>query len=378
MKKIAYIDLSSGISGDMLLAGLIDCGADVKSIDDIIEEMGLTDVHIEISEEDRWIGGKNLKIKYKDQPHRKVSEILDMIEDSDLEKRIKEKSSEAFRKIGKVEADIHDVEFDDLELHEVGMVDSIIDIVGSIALFYDLGIDEAYCSTVSLGSGRTECEHGVIPVPVPATEKLLQGWDVRFTDQKGEMVTPTGAVLLNVLAKQCSSPDMELDETGVGFGDKEREGGNALRIFIGKQENLDQVIQSIEFYIDDMTPEDLEYGLEKIRKPALDVYSIPASGKKGRQGWEVKVLAERDKVDEVVQTIFEETSTLGLRIEEVRRLVAKRSVEEVDTRWGEAKVKVSDHQISPEFESCKKIAEKENVPISNVYEAVKENYEKEK
>ncbi len=379
MKKIAYLDLSSGVSGDMLLAGLIDCGADVKILDEIIDELDLTDVHVEIEDKkDRGIGGKNVKIKYKDQPHRKVSDILGMIKSSDLTEWVKEKSLEAFREIGEIEAEIHDESIEDLELHEVGMVDSIVDIVGSIGLFHDLEIDEAYCSTVSLGSGHTECAHGKIPVPVPATEKLLEGWKVRFMDIEGEMVTPTGAVLLNVLTEQCSPPDMELEKICVGFGDIEREVPNALRIFRGEQKNLDKSIQTLEFYIDDMSPENLEYGLEKIRKEALDVYTTPASGKKNRQGWEVTVLTERGNVDEVVKTIFKETSTLGLRIDEARRLVTERKVEEVETRWGKAQVKVSDDQVSPEYESCKKIAEKESLSVSKVYEKVKENYEKEK
>ncbi|MBS3782408.1 MAG: nickel pincer cofactor biosynthesis protein LarC [Candidatus Thermoplasmatota archaeon] len=378
MRKIAYLDLSSGISGDMLLAGLMDLGADVKVLNNVIEELELSDLHVEIRDEERGFSGKNLKIRHKDQPHRKVVEIIEKIENSDLGEKVKEKSVEAFRLLGGVESEIHGVPFEELELHEVGMVDSIIDVVGSVALVDDLKIDEIYASTVHFGSGHTECTHGKIPVPVPATEKLLEDWNVKFTGREGELVTPTGAVMLNVLAEQSLSPDMELDSLGVGFGDREMEVPNALRIFLGFQKNLDENLDVLTFYVDDMSPELLEYGLEKIRERALEVYTLMASGKKGREGWEIKVLSKKSQTKEVIDNIFEETSTLGLRIEEGRRLVLDRRIEGVETEWGTAKVKVSSRGISPEYESCKEIAEREGISIMRVYDTVKENYEKEK
>ncbi len=378
MRKIAYFELSSGISGDMLLGSLVDLGGDVKVLNDVIDELELDDVHIEITNEERGLSGKNLNIKYKDQPHRNVVEIIEKIEDSTLGEKVKEKSVEAFRLLGEVESEIHDVPFEELELHEVGMIDSIIDVVGSIALVEDLNIDEIYASTVHLGSGYTECEHGKIPVPVPATEKLLEDWKVKFTDKEGELVTPTGAAMLNVLAEQSNPPDMKLEKVGVGFGDRKMETPNALRTFLGFQKNLDENVDVLTFYIDDMSPELLEYGLEKIREKALDVYTSRASGKKGREGWEVKVLSKKSQTEEVIETIFEQTSTLGLRLEEVRRIVLDRSVEKVLTEWGKVNVKVSSKGVSPEYESCKEIAEREDICIMKVYDAAKENYEKEK
>ncbi len=378
MGKIAYLDLSSGISGDMFLASLIDLGGDPKILNEIIDEFELENVHLEISDEERGLPGKDLKIRHEDQPHRKVVDMIEMIEDSDLKSVVKKKSIEAFRALGEVESEIHRVPFDELELHEVGMVDSMIDIVGSIALIDDLDIEKVYTSTVKFGIGFTECAHGKIPVPVPATEKLLEGWNVSFTEKEGELVTPTGAVLLKVLAEQTNPPDMELKKMGVGFGDREMEAPNALRVFLGEQKNIDEPIEEITFFVDDMSPEILEYSLEKIRDKALDVYSLDGSGKKGREGWEVKVLCDRSQTEEVIDAIFEETSTLGIRIQEVRRSVADREVKEVETEWGPAEVKISSGRVSPEYESCKEIADKEGIPINDVYEAVKRNYEKEK
>jgi len=378
MGKIAYLDLSSGISGDMLLASLIDLGGDAGILNDIIDGFGLEGVHVEISDVERGIVGKNVKIKHSDQPHRKVVEIIEMIENLDLDRWVKSKSIEAFRRLGEVESHIHEVPYDELELHEVGMVDSMIDIVGSFSLLEDLGIKKIYASTVYFGSGHTECDHGKIPVPVPATEKLLKDFEVSFTDKEGELVTPTGAVILKVLAEQAAQPDMELQKVGAGFGDRKMEVPNALRVFLGSQRNLDEPIQEVTFFVDDMSPELLEHALERIRDEALDVYTLMGSGKKGRVGWEVKVLCKKDQTKETVNTIFKETSTLGMRIQEVRRMVADRKIEEVETRWGKAKVKVSSGRISPEYESCREIADREDIPIMKVYESVKRDYEKEK
>ncbi len=380
MKRTAYFEISSGISGDMLLGSLIDLGADVKLLDDVINELGLEKVHVEIEDKQQVVEGKRVKIRYKDQPHRKLSEILEMIDSSGLEEKIKELSIEAFRTLGEIESEIHNEPLEDLELHEVGMVDSIIDIVGSVALFHDLGIEEAYSSKVTLGSGYTVCEHGKLPVPVPATKRLLEGWKVDFSQKEGELVTPTGAVLLNVLTKQEKPPDLTLDKVGVGFGSREMEEPNVLRIFLGEKSNVGEEVNKLQFYVDDMTPEILSYALEKIRESALDVYSVPATGKKGRTGWEVTVISKKSSIQDVIDTIMKETSTLGLRIEDVRRVVSKRKIETVDTRWGEARVKVVPEQeiVSPEYESCRKIAEKNDVPLNEVYEEVRKRYEKEK
>ncbi|MFW6144852.1 MAG: nickel pincer cofactor biosynthesis protein LarC [Candidatus Natronoplasma sp.] len=379
MRKTAYFDLESGISGDKLLGSLIDLGGDVKLLDDIIEELDLKNVHVEIEERCEGVKGKDVTIKSKDQPHRTLADILDMIDDAELDDEVRALASEAFKKLGEVESEIHDEPIEDLELHEVGMVDSIIDIIGSIALFHDLNFDKAYCSTVTFGSGYTECEHGKLPVPVPAVEKLLEGWKVGFSQKEGELITPTGAVLLRVLTEQKKPPDMELEKVGVGFGSRKMKTPNALRVFMGTESNIGENVHTIRFYVDDMTPEVLGYGLEKIRKHALDAYSVPASGKKSRPGWEVVVITEKSSVEKVIDKVMEETSTLGLRIEDVRRFVSGREVETIETKWGEAKVKIAEKgRMNPEYESCRKIAEENDVPLQEVYREVERRYREEK
>ncbi len=378
-RSIAYFDLRSGISGDMLLGSLIDLGADPKRLNEVIDELGLENVHVEIEEKTDILTGKNVDIVFKEEEHthRRLADILDKVEESDLDEWIKEKSIEAFTKLGKVESKIHDEAFEDIELHEVGMIDSILDIVGSIALFEDLDIEKAYSSTVTLGSGTVECQHGELQVPVPATTALLKGWKINRSDREGEMTTPTGAALISTLTIQERPPDMELEEVGVGFGDSTFEEGppNALRLFLGKTSNLDEAIEELRFYIDDQDPETLSYALERIREKAVDVYTTNGQGKKGRQGREVTVLCSQEDIEKVVDTIFSETSTLGVRTSTMRRYVADREIREVETRWGPVKIKVSRERISPEFEDCKRIAEENDVPLKKVYEEVRKNLE---
>ncbi len=376
MSKVIYFDLENGISGDMLLGSLLDLGASEDVLEKVIQDLEL-DIELEIKDKEQgFTEGKDVNIITKEEhKHRKIREVIRMIKDSSLEKEIKVKSINTFTELGKVEGEIHDQPAKDVELHETGMLDSIIDIVGSIALFEDLNIDEAYYSTVRFGSGTVECEHGELSVPVPATRKLLEGWRVKMTEKEGELVTPTGAVLLKRLAEQCEPPDMTLNSIGIGFGDREKEYPNVLRIYSGTKTNQEEVMK-IEFYIDDITPEILSYALERLRSHSLDVYQDPMIGKKSRSGWMITVLCEKDKISDIKDIIFSETSTLGIRITEERRICKEREFKKVETEYGEVKVKVSGDTASPEFEECKMIALEKGIPLKDVFEAAKEAFRK--
>jgi len=374
--KIAYFDLSSGISGDMLLGAFLDLGASEKVLNDVIEELDLDNVNVIIEDKGDPLRGKDVEIKYEDQPHRHLSTIIDMIQSSDLNDFVKEKSIDTFELLGEAEAKVHDMDKDEIEFHEVGMIDSIIDIVGSIALFDELGLDKAYCSTVNFGSGTVESAHGKLKVPVPATTNIIEGLDVKFTDKDGELVTPTGASLLRTLTVQHNPPDMNLIKIGVGYGNREMEEPNALRIFSGESANMCESVYRLQFYIDDMNPEVFSYALDKIRKEVVDVYYKNAHGKKSRDGWEVTVLCKDDDLEDVKDLVFEETSTLGMRVNKDKRIVADRKFVEVETEFGKVDVKVSEERVSPEYEDCKKIAEKKGIPLQKVYERVIEEYHK--
>lgn len=375
MNRIVYFDLTSGISGDMLLGALLDLGASKEKLYQVIDKLGLEGVEILVENKEKIIEGKNVKVRYKDQEHRQLSEIIEMIKDSTIEEKVKEKSMVGITFLGKVEAKIHGKPIEKIELHETGMIDSIIDIVGSIALFYDLGFDAAYSSTVSFGRGVVKCSHGILPVPVPATLQLLKGWNISMSEREGELVTPTGALLLKVLTIQESPPDMVLEKVGVGVGDREMEFPNVLRLYSGIQKNVEESMIRLKFYVDDMTPEVLAYSFRKIREVGIEAYCSQALGKKSRPGWEVTVLCTKESLQEVEKIIFEETSTLGIQVEEIRRLVVKRELKRVNTKWGEVRVKVTNGRISPEFEDCKRIAETNGIPLQKVYETVKRSYE---
>lgn len=373
MNKIAYFDLDSGISGDMLLGALLDLGGSEKTLNNVIDALGLDDVGVVIEKKEGPPEGVDVNIKFEDQPHRSLSDILDMIDNSSLESEVKKISMDVFKKLGKAEAEIHDMEKDEIEFHEVGMVDSLIDIVGSVALFKELGFEKAYASTIHFGKGTVDSAHGKLKVPVPATTKLLKDWTVNFSDKEGELVTPTGAALLRTLCTQKDTPDMKLEKIGVGYGDRKMEEPNALQVFSAEMTNVCEAMYEIQFYIDDMNPEIFSYSLEKIREESVEVYHKNAFGKKARNGWEVTVLCGKDKLEEIKELIFEETSTLGLRVQKKKRIVAERELKKVDTKWGEIKVKTSGVRIAPEYEDCKKIAEKNEIPLQKVYhEAIKE------
>lgn len=374
--KMAYFDLSSGISGDMLLGAFLDLGASEKVLNKVIDELGLKNVNVLIEDRGDPLRGKDVKIKYEDQPHRRLRTIINMIEDSGLNDFVKEKSVETFELLGEAEAKVHDMDKDEIEFHEVGMIDSIIDIVGSIALFDDLGFDRAFCSTVNFGSGTVDSAHGKLKVPVPATTDIIEGLNILFTDKEGELVTPTGAALLRTLTVQKNPPDLDLDKVGVGYGNREMEEPNALRIFSGKSANMCESVYRLEFYIDDMNPEVFSYALGKIREEVVDVYYKNARGKKSRDGWEVTVLCKEENLEDVKEVIFEETSTLGMRVNRDMRIVADREFVEVKTEFGKVDVKVSRDRVSPEYEDCKRIAEENDIPLRNVYENVIEEYRK--
>ena len=370
MSKIIYLDLENGVSGDMLLGALLDLVDDKEIIDDMVKKLGLEDVDIVVTDRKELFSGKDVKVKYDDQPHRTLSEIIDIIENSSLSKWVKEKSIEAFKGLGKVEAYVHDVPLDKVAFHEVGMVDSIIDIVGCIVLFEELDIKDAYCSTVNFGSGTVKCAHGKLQVPVPATQNLLKGWNVNFSDKEGELVTPTGAVLLKTLTVQTSPPDLKLDEVGIGYGDRETEFPNILRVFYGEVSNLKSTISRLTFYIDDMNPEVFSYAIQKIRDSVIDVYYKQAYGKKSRSGWEVTITCKKSNMEDVIDLIFKETSTLGMQVEEPKRVVSDRVIKKVETEWGSVRVKISGNRKAPEYDDCERIAEENDIPLQEVYKEV--------
>lgn len=317
------------------------------------------------------------------QPHRRYQDIVETIAQSPFSEKVKTTSIAVFDRIAKAEAAIHGCEKEAVHFHEVGAVDALVDIVGSCLAIEYLEIDRIHVSPLPLGSGFVNCQHGVLPVPAPATLEILKNKPVYGGGQPNELVTPTGAALAAVLADDFGAmPPMKAERIGYGAGSHELANQpNLLRIVLGTPlepvaENAVERLTVVESSVDDMNPEFFGYLMEMLFKDgALDVLWIPVFMKKNRPATLVQVLCPPDRKDIIFQRIFNETTSLGIRHYDVRRLALKRSKVQVDTEFGSlAAKKVIDPQgrvrIVPEYEECRKVARELHLSLRDVYEAV--------
>ena len=381
--KIAYIDCFSGISGDMFLGALIDLGLPRKLLKQELAALPLgTSYKMVITSEQRMnITGRRVKITVPRQKHhhRNLAEIKRIITKSHLSKDVKGLSIDVFQRLAAAEAKIHHKKPSEVHFHEVGAIDSIIDIVGtSIGIEY-LKFDEVYASPIPLSSGFTTCQHGVLPLPAPATIELLKGVPVYGTSINNELVTPTGAALITTIAKHYQSiPPMKIMKTGYGVGSTQlKDRPNLLRIIVGEQSNLDvDQVLVMEANIDDMVPEIYEYLMEQLFKNgALDVSFSPIQMKKNRPGILLRVICNPDKKRDITNIIFQESTSAGIRYYHAHRIKLPRETRIISTPFGKLSVKVfkdaqGDYSASPEYEQCKKIAMKHAIPLKKVYQEV--------
>ncbi len=387
--RIAYFDCFSGISGDTILGALIDAGLPIGELRKELKKLELSGYQIDIKTVSRQnLKGKRFKVEVaKDkgkEEGRSLSQILKLIEKSSLNARIKEKSGEIFKKLGMAEAKVHGQKGGAVHFHEVGAIDSIVDVVGSLVGLKILGIDKVYSSPLSLGRGWVDCQHGRLPVPAPATIELLKGVPILPSGEEKELVTPTGAAIITALSESFSSPPpMRIESIGYGAGSRNLSGRpNLLRVLIGQSpgEYEEDEITVIETNIDDLNPQVYNYLQERLfEEGALDVFLTPVQMKKGRPGTLVTVLAEPSRVEILTTIIFEETSSLGIRTYRTQRRKLFREVKEVKTKYGKVKVKVSRtsekiQHVSPEYEDCRKIAQRKNIPFREVYEEATTSY----
>jgi len=389
--KLAYFDCFSGISGDMTLGALVDAGL---SLDHLREQLcGLEVPGWEITSEKVWKNGMSstyVKVKTEDQTkHRSLTTILDILQKSKLSSRVKEEASAIFRKLGEAEATVHDVPIERIHFHEVGAVDAIVDIVGACIGFEELGIDQFACSPLNVGGGTAKMAHGVLPVPAPATAKLLQGKPTYSNGVQKELVTPTGAAIVATLCTQFGpQPPMSVSAIGYGAGTADLEGRpNGLRIMIGESlektvAGFDEEISVIEVNLDDMNPQIYGYFQEKaLAAGALDVYTTPVQMKKNRPGMLLTLLCRPQDTASLMDLVFAETTTFGARTYRAQRRALPRELVNVHTQFGDVRVKISRvnghiRHASPEFEDCKKLAEEKHVPLHQVIDEAKRNFEK--
>lgn len=380
--KIAYLDCFSGISGDMFLAAMIDAGLNVNELKRELKKLNLKNYEIKTRRiKKNGILATKFDVIAKGRQHDAgINEIIALIGRSGLGEDIKKKSREIFMRIARAEAKVHGIAVGKIHFHEIAAVDSIIDIVGAAIAVKKLGIEKIYSSAPNLGMGFVKCSHGILPVPGPATAELLKGIPVASGSARAELVTPTGAALLAEFVSAFGKmPQMKITGIGYGAGNAELERPNVLRIFIGDADSEGgyENIKLIETNIDDMNPEIYDYVMERLfSRGALDVFLTPIYMKKNRPAVKLSVLAESNKLDDVIEIIFNETSTFGIRISDVARRTLQRKIVKVKTRYGAISVKVGSvngeiKSISPEYEGCKKAAMKYNVPLKAVYEEAK-------
>ena len=382
--KTAYFDCFSGISGDMTLGALIDSGLDFGLLKNELDKLGLSDYEIGTSREMRgYITGARFNVEAgESHHHRGLTEINSIINSADISQRAKTDALAIFDRLAIVEAAIHNTTKDKIHFHEVGAVDSIVDIVGTAIGIDLLGIEKCHASVIPLGSGTAKCAHGTLPVPAPATIKLLENATVRSSGQKREMVTPTGAAILTHYCKSFGPmPDMHILSTGYGAGFKDvPEMPNMLRLIIGQSDagTMHHQMEVIEAGIDDMNPEFYDYIFEKLfESGALDVYLVPIQMKKNRPANLLTVLAHKADLEKLAAIIFTESTTFGLRSYTTSKVFLKREQITVETRYGPISVKTGyfgggPSTIAPEYEDCKKAAREKSAPLKAVYaEALK-------
>ena len=378
--KTAYLDCFSGISGDMFLGSLLDAGLSFDRLKKRLGSLPLHGYQMEIKREARSeIFGTRFSVVVVDRQHahRDLKAIRAIINKGDLSETVKEKSVEIFESLAKVEGEIHNRPQEDVHFHEVGAVDSIIDIVGTVYALERLDIGSLYVSSIPLGSGFVKTAHGNIPVPAPATIALLKGVPVFEAGTRHEMVTPTGAALIRGLAGSFGAmPPMRVDKIGYGVGSRDLpDRPNLLRILIGRDPSGDSsdTVVILETNVDDCNPEWLGYLMDRLFDAgALDVVFFPVQMKKNRPGVQIQVIGSPDRRDSLMAIMMEESATTGIRFRYSRRRVVPRSFKEVDTPWGRMQVKEVTLRegmihLVPEYEVCREIALKNNIALRDVY-----------
>lgn len=378
--RLAYLDCFSGISGDMFIGALIDAGLPLEELRKALNTLPLEGYSLDATKEERnHLFGTRFKVKVTGahQPHRRFSDIRSLLLAGNLRPSVRDKSITIFESIAVVEGKIHGCPAEEVHFHEVGAVDSIVDIVGAVLGMEYLGIGEASASSLPLGSGFVETAHGRIPLPAPATVALLKGIPVYDSGLKQELVTPTGAALVKNLVRSFGSlPAMAIDKVGYGVGSRNLpDRPNLLRVLIGQEQGKapEETVVILESNLDDANPEWLGFLMERLFEAgALDVFFLPGYMKKNRPAVLVQVMGKPRQKDQLLDILFSESTTLGVRFQYTQRRILERSSAEMDSPWGVMKVKKvfrpdGSFHLLPEFEECRRIAKEKGIPLKEVY-----------
>jgi uncharacterized protein (TIGR00299 family) protein len=378
--RIAYFDTIAGISGDMTLGAFISAGV---SLDDVIAELGklrmsgfeLTAKHIQRN----GITAVKVDVIISDAPkyHRHLADINVIIEQSDLNPAVKDHSKKIFHEVAVAEAKVHNSTIEKVHFHEVGAIDSLVDIVGTSICMELMRIERVFSSPVKVGNGgAVNTQHGIMPIPTPATLEILKGYPIVLSDVPFELTTPTGAAIIKALSHgTLTSEQITVAGIGYGAGTRELPGlPNLLRVVVGdleQQLDRDEVVL-VETNLDDMNPEILPYVIERLLGAgANDAFLVPILMKKGRPAHLLSALVDRSRMEAIISVMFRETSTLGVRIQHIERRKLVRTQKSVQTSLGIVTVKSvileGKEKLIPEFEECKRLALEKNLPLKEVY-----------
>ncbi|MBN2453707.1 MAG: nickel pincer cofactor biosynthesis protein LarC [Candidatus Omnitrophica bacterium] len=384
--RIAYFDCFSGISGDMALGAILDAGLDMKTLSSGLKKLHIKGYTLKRSKARRGeiTGTKFDCVVTKNYTgHRSLGSIMAIIDKSSLSAKVKTIAKDIFNKIGAAEAKIHGRGAGSaVYLHELGSIDSIVDIAGIAIALDALGIDEVYASAINMGRAFAKTGHGNLPIPAPAALELMKGVPVKILDIDAELVTPTGAGILKALARGFGAmPPMKISGIGYGAGSRiVKEIPNMLRVIIGETEAVfdkDRVIVA-ETNIDDMNPQHIEYVFEKLLGAgALDVCSTAIQMKKTRPAFKLTVICKPEDLGKLSDIIFRETTTIGIRYHEAGRLKLERKMVRARTEYGNVRVKVSSGpdgilRAAPEYDDCVRIARAKKVPLRLISDQAKE------
>jgi pyridinium-3,5-bisthiocarboxylic acid mononucleotide nickel chelatase len=408
MARTLYLDCFAGASGDMLVGAMLDSGLDFELLRSALLKLGVEGYELSLGRVDRsGISAAKFDVHLAGEPHshehhhnhehshghrrqshhRSLSEIKRIISSSNLSELVKQRAQAIFQRIGEAEAKIHNVQIETVHFHEVGAIDSIVDIVGACVAFDALKIERIISSPLHVGSGTFQCAHGTYPVPGPATAELLKGVPIYSKDVEGELVTPTGAAIISTLAEGYGPmPMMKIENIGYGAGTRDYpKFPNALRAIIGElEEDADSTpgaVTIIEANIDDLNAQVFGYLMEKaLSAGALDIFYTPVQMKKNRPGVLLTLLCNPPDRERMCDLIFRETTTLGVRYRNEQREILTREFVTVETEYGPIRVKVSrarDGRVmnaSPEFEDCRVAAEKSGVGLRDAQTAALKAY----
>ena len=433
--RIAYLDCFSGISGDMFLGALVDAGVSSQLLQETVAQLGLgarleisrvlrngisatkVDVYIgdekDMPREEYWaqqcvartpssaqhahahshshghehthehpvaVESVPTSAPRRHEHARGLNEIRAIIGKANIGEKAKKTALEIFETLGAVEAGIHNIPVEQVHFHEVGAVDAMVDIVCAAVGAEALGVDEIICSPLNVGGGTVNCAHGTLPVPAPATVELLKGAPVYSSGVQAELVTPTGAAIVKVLARRFTSfPAMTIEKTGYGAGSRELPGHpNVLRLTVGEiatalaSKSNSETVTVLEANLDDLNPQVFGYVLDRLfEEGALDAFAVPIQMKKNRPGTLLTVLCNPQQAAKLTEIIFQETTTLGVRRREDARQCLARRWEAVRTPWGDVRIKIASMNgtvtnYAPEYEDCRRIASEHHVPLKAV------------